>query len=184
MPITVKQIIEQAAGMLGMSHVTFSGSQVISSFDPVVVQFVSCVNAVLEEIATEYVPCVKEEVITVTDRKAEYTSFSQNVFDIIKITADRQVIDFEMFPSYLEVGTERPEVTVRYKYIPAKVNINSTVANAKLSARVIALGTAAEFALIDGRYAESVNLDKQYMYALMAAARKSKEVRIKGRRWG
>lgn len=180
---TVKSIIESAAAMLDMKEVTFSGSQVISNYDPTVIALVKCLNNVIEEIATEYIPFEAVESVTLSDGKFEYSTLANQVFQIVKIESDGSECDFVCYPTFAEVDTKCHEVKVRYYYIPAKVTVTGNVNYPKLSARLLALGVASDYALTVGRYEESINYDKQYMYALQSAQRKRKAVTIKARRW-
>jgi len=180
---TVKSIIETAAAMLDMKEISFSGSQVISNYDPTVIALVKCLNNVIEEIATEYVPFEAVEEVTLNNGKFNYASLQNQVFQIVKIEDDGSPCEFICYPTFAEVDTKRTKVKVRYYYIPAKVSVTGTVNYPKLSARLLSLGVASDYALTVGRYEESVNYDKQYMYALQSAQRTRKPIRIKARRW-
>ncbi len=180
---TVKSIIEKAAAMLDMKEITFSGSQVVSNYDPTVVALVECLNNVIEEIATEYIHFEATEEITLSNGKFDYASLQKQVFQIIKIEEDGAPCEFMCYPTFAEVETKCPKIKVRYYYIPDKVTITGSVNYPKLNARLLSLGVASDYALIVGRYEESINYDKQYMYALQSAQRTRKSIAVKARRW-
>jgi len=180
---TVKKILETAAALLDMSEVTFTGSNVISNYDPTVLALVQCLNNVLEEIATEYIPFVKTETVALTDGRAEYTAFDNQVAEIIKVNTMGRTCKFLCYPSYVEVDTKESSADITYHYLPDPVTVTGSVGYLKLTPRLLALGLAADYALVVGRYEESVQFDKQYMYALQAAQRKGKEIIIPARRW-
>ncbi|MBQ9104422.1 MAG: hypothetical protein IJY57_05015 [Clostridia bacterium] len=139
-------------------------------------------NLVIGELASSYIPMVKREKVIPTDSKVYYGSLTETAVEILAVeneSGKSAVYDFS--PEYLKTGVS-PAVIV-YKYLPANYDLNDTVGfDAKVSARILAYGVAAEITLIERNFDESVNWRKRYTNAVSLLTEPKSFVMAK-RRW-
>lgn len=116
-----------------------------------------CANLVINELATTYLPLVKEEQMMAQNGKIRYDELSERATEIVEIVDEYgNKVNFKVFAEYVEVY--KTKLTVKYKYIPSNLDLNDDVGyeETKVPIRVLAYATASEFCLIEKGYQESL----------------------------
>jgi len=145
---------------------------------------VRCANLVLKEVACDYIPLLHKQTITTQDGKIPYTAFEKMLLEV-KSIKDKNGNDVRFFslPNHIEIQEGCFEVS--YSFIPDDKKFFDEVdfSGTKVSDRVFAYGTVAEYCLICGMYDEALLWERRYKDALCIAARKRTEVVMPRRRW-
>ncbi len=142
-----------------------------------------CFNIVENELALDYIPLVKEEILPIVDGKIPYTQFSSDLVRILKVEEEsgRQK-PYKIFATYLQVEGERAKVT--YAYTPSKKTLDDESSfEHTVSARLLAYGMAAEYSMAVGLYEEAAYWDKKYKEAIEATRKLAKGCKMPSRRW-
>lgn len=145
----------------------------------------SCIDVVINEIASEYFPIKKIEKATATAKRIEYEALSEYVLDIRYVKRNGRKVNYEMYPSYIEVD-EDGEYEVCYEYTPKSYNgnINEEIkAYGRITPRVVAIGAVAEYCLAFDRFDEAITYDKMFKDALVGVAKSKGKLKVKARRW-
>ena len=142
-----------------------------------------CANLVVEEVAAEYLPLKATELLSSDDGNIEYSVFSRRPIEIYSVRKKGSKCRYKMYPTKLI--TEAGEVEVCFSYVPQSVGIDEELdfAEGKLTPRVLAYGTAAEYCLVNCLHEEAWVWDKRYKDSLFGALRAGRAVRIPARRW-
>lgn len=144
-----------------------------------------CLNLVLSEIATDYIPLLKTETVSSTDGKILLSSLSKDVLDIVKVENKFMLSEpYKLFPGSIE--TIPGEVKITYSYEPAKLeSLTSEIENfsGKLTDRLVAYGVAMEYCFICGLHDDASIWEKRFKDGLLIAARKKSAIRLPKRRW-
>ena len=143
---------------------------------------IRCANLSLAEIATDYVPLVVTEMVTVADGFLSFSNLSKNILDVVRITCKGMEIKFKFRPNGLVLPSGRYQI--EYRYLPNATNFEDEIEYkiALISARIVAYGAIAEYFIISGLQDEAVLWDGRYRMALLNASTKT-EKKIKRRRW-
>ena len=176
----INNVLEKVASLLDLPDDVVSEE---SSDEKCLNQLVLAFNNVLCEVAEEYLPFYKTEKLVSFGGKIAYADFSERVYKIKGVSdqTDKKV-KFKQKAEYLEV-VEDGEYEITYTYLPKEVEFGGTVDTPiNLSERTMAYGVAGEFALITGRYDDSVNYDGRFSGAISASRRGVKERRLPYRR--
>ncbi len=178
MPITVKEVVEAAARLVG------STANLEDESSEEVLLLVRCFNFVENEVALDYFPLKRTEEVAVSD-KMEYAALSSAPVHILRVTDPYGcALAFEAFPAYLDLKGYAGSANVTYAYAPAakRLGENSDFAGA-VSARLLAYGTATEYLLACGRLAEATVYDEKYREAIRAAGQTRRPLAMRSRRW-
>lgn len=180
----VKEVIALAAANLGREDL----AQAVDTYTQPTGELLSllrCYNLVENEVALDYFPLRKEEVLAVADGCISYRAFSSAPVDIIKITCGgEEGIAFELFPDHLKIAGEYAQVRVLYAYAPDEKQWSDDGAfTDRISARLLSYGVTCEFCLSRGQFTEASIWQKRYQDALRAASMTARKRAIRSRRW-
>lgn len=178
MPITVKDIVKTAVGLVGSTADTEDSSS------EEILLFVRCFNLVENEVALDYIPLKKTETCE-AEGCVLYTALGSTPLHILGVTdAGGRVLHFHTLPDCIDLEGYKGKVNVFYAYAPAlKTYEEATDFEGAVSARLLAFGTAAEYLLACGKYAEASVFDGKYRDALNAAAQPRRRLSVRARRW-
>ena len=144
-----------------------------------------CLNLVINEIATDYIPLLFEETLIPTGGHVLFNSLTKNPIDIIRVEDRFGIrVNHKLFPDYLE--TIDGEVKILYSYEPEQITALSQALenfSQKVGERVIAYGVAMEYCFICGLHDDASIWEKRFKDALLIAARKKSEIKLPKRRW-
>ena len=142
-----------------------------------------CFNLVENELALDYIPLVKQETLTLTDKKIYYEAFDSDVVRIIKGADEHGAsLPYKLFAAYMEVDAEKAVVTYAYTPTPKTMTEESDF-QAFVSERLFSYGMAAEYCMATGLYEEAVVWDKKYKEGIEGARQLARGGKMASRRW-
>ena len=140
-----------------------------------------CYNMTENEVALDYLPLRREEEL-ISDGRIEYGAFSKPPVEIFAVRGERgEKLPFRTDEEGVRVRAGRTAVSYSYRPAVKKAGDRAEL-NRKGDGRLLALGTACEFALLNGMTEEAALLDRKYRDALACACRE-RGGRLKMRRW-
>ena len=182
MATTVKEILCTAAELIGRGDLAREAEKGSSSSEELSL-LLRCYNLVENEVALDYFPLKKQETVNTRTGKIYYTELSQTPVSVIKAEMKGGEIGFKLYPDYIEVSVSG-DVAVTYVYAPAAKQLaGNAECDARVAARVLAYGAAAEFLVGCGRFTEAAVFDKKYRDALRAAGSVRRTLSVHARRW-
>lgn len=188
--MTVKEIIKNVCIYLGKEELLNSsffetdGKELSKEQTKDINKMVECINYIMEELATEYLPLVKTKQIKMTSGAIDLKDIDENLMEIISVkslsgrTLRYTITDNKM----ICLATK---VEINYKVYPEKLDINSTIENfgGRVSARIISYGVASEYCFLEMLYDDATLWESRYKNALLIASRKKGEIKLKKRGW-
>lgn len=183
--MTVKECVELAAVQLGIAdeiQAHFDGKGTAEGAKKAAL-LVTCFNIVENELALDYFPLLAEDVLTTDGGVVAFSALQNAAVRVTKVTDEwGNSTAFQLFPNYLK--TQPGKVCVRYTYTPEKKTADdASDFCTSVSARLIAYGMAAEYAMSTGLFEDAAVWDKKYKDGIQAAYRLQKCERIRSRRW-
>ncbi len=188
--MTAKQVINLAATFLGLddflecSYFTDSDDDMSENHISILKQMTRCLNLVVEEVATEYLPIYAFKKISLQDGKYAVLDVDSNISSITKITnASGKVVLFKILEG--NIVCDCNDVMVWYKKTPAKTTENGNVETFSnlMPERVLAYGVAMEYSFLTNSYDDATIWETRFKQSLLNIARKKKEIKLKERKW-
>lgn len=140
-----------------------------------------CYNLAENEIALDYLPLKRTEAF-VSDGEIAFDRFALPPLEVFAVRGERgERLAFSQTETALRVRAG--SVTVTYSYRPnVKTEQDEPSVDGRAGERVLALGTACEYALMSGSTETAELLDRRYRDALACACRE-RGGKMKMRRW-
>lgn len=177
----IKDIINAAAKLLNLScaEAEREGDNVVcpseSAGEPEVSErekelLLKCVDFIIDEVARDYFPLLKEEKMTAVNGKLFFADFSREPTAVASVFKDGRRLNFARLYDGLKLP-ESGEVTVKYTFKPFKATLDGETewADSCVSERILAYGTAAEYCIAAGFDSDAEMWDKRYRDALERA---------------
>ncbi|HEY8419524.1 MAG TPA: hypothetical protein VIL03_03730 [Clostridia bacterium] len=146
----------------------------------------TCVNLIINEIASDYVPLSTVEEVLVKNSKIPYVNLSKTALNIKSVKDSYgQKRYFKIYPSYIYTDCEGV-CRVEYTYLPAYVeNLDEQTEyqNSKITARIISYGAAREYCLIMSMYEDAQSWDARFKESLASACRQNNYLTLPNRLW-
>lgn len=172
----VIDVIKTAAAYLELPDEVFGGVVSEGMRNADLDKLIRCFNSVVSEIAEEYAPFVKEENVVTLSGVIPYALFSERICKLEYLKQNGVKVRFKCLPGHVKPETEGT-FEARYRYLPPALDIDGEIdMPLNISDRIVALGVAAEYALIVERYEESVKFGEKYMEAMKHAVRCGREI--------
>lgn len=152
-------------------------------------RLVSCANLVFAEVSSVYFPLVaKMRLVCGEGGVLPYSAFEKPPAEVLRASlAAGGRVRYRYRPDHIELvgcgGGEAVDVVYSYKCPAGSLNTDIPVGSPRLSERIVAYGTAAEFCLLVGRHDDAVIWDKRYKDALFSATCTRGETHLPQRRW-
>ncbi len=181
--MTVKKVLLYAAELAGRSDL---GEKLeAGEKDGELDLLLKCYNLVENEVALDYFPLKKRELFVPESGKILFARFAEAPVEVLSVRdCAGGTLEFEVFPEAISLLSAREEVAVTYAYAPKEKQADGVSEYAgKVSFRLLAFGTATEFLLAHGLYAEAAASEKRYREALRAANCVRRRLSIRARRW-
>ena len=188
----IKDIVKKTAVLLDredvISFIEKGYADSYGSTQKDVAAFVTAVNFVINELATEYLPVEKWERKGTTGNKLYFSSLNYTVAEIKKVTDENgNELTFKVFPEY--ITADSATVDVLYVALPSNADLDENVIydEKDIPLRIIAYGTAREICIMQGRFDEANEWEAKFEKGLSALVKpisvlnKLKNVMIKGR---
>lgn len=183
--MTVKKIMALAAELCGRRDLSdfLNGisAENLAEQERDAKTLLQCYNLTENELALDYLPLRRTQEF-VSEGELSYAEFEKPPVEILSVRdASGKKHSFELDADGVKVPAGA--LAVEYSYRPAvKTGEEEAEFNCKGDGRLLALGTACEFALFSGMMEEASLLDKRYRDALACACRE-RGGRLKMRRW-
>ncbi|HIY96493.1 MAG TPA: hypothetical protein H9729_02280 [Candidatus Borkfalkia excrementigallinarum] len=181
----VKQIMADAARLCGRQDIAEflerGQTENLSAAQREEETLLRCYNLAENEIALDYLPLEHTEVLG-SDGFVAYAAFAFPPVEIVRACgAGGERLPFTVAEKGIRV--REGKVAVTYSYRPrVKTAADEPETNSRAGARVLALGTACEYALMSGMLESAELLDRRYRDAIACACRE-RGGRLKMRRW-
>lgn len=147
--------------------------------DKTVEKLVACANSVIDEIACEYVPLTEKGTLVSTDGFAPLSDGKS----VVSLRKSGARVGFTTASGGVYVPDGEYEAVFAVRPPKVSVNGNVTVGSALVSERIIALGTAAEYFLLQGNYGEAQIWSERFNEAMENVRIKRITKRMPKRRW-
>lgn len=142
---------------------------------------VNCFNLVYDEIATDYIPCLKTQTFLTTSSKIALSEFQSNFIDILSIKdVNGMNLKYKIVDNYVVVNAN--EVTITYSTHPTKLNVNQSFTSL-IPERVFAYGIAREYYFIKTLFDDASVWENRFKDSLQVLSKKKTEVVMPSRRW-
>ena len=189
--MTVKEVVTLAAGCLGredlIAAIAKTASTLTSDEKLELDSLLRCYNFVENEVALDYCPLTNEETVSIFDDTISYSNLKRKPVNIRKVVCGGTVQRFKIYPTCIGLPDGYAgKASVQYDYAPnEKKSLESTCEFSEntLSARLLALGVAAQYCLVNGETGRAAVWDKKFRDALRAKNLLRKTVMIRSRRW-
>lgn len=141
-----------------------------------------CFNLVNQEIASDYLPFLKEESVD-AQNVLNYSSLTEDVINIYQVKNRFGLpMRFKNYPNYIEFSGTAKKVV--YSFLPEDLNLGDNISfYCGLSARVYAYGVASEFLLLQGLSADAGIWEERFKESLFVLSRRRGEHRLPKRRF-
>ncbi len=179
----VKEVIMLAAANLGREDLVQSASALTHPMGELA-SLLRCYNLVENEIALEYLPLKREDVVHTQTCRLSFLSLSYAPVELISVKDDGgNDLPYTCYPDGI-VLNRACVAHVYYSYSPAEKKWSDEGSfSGKVSARLLALGVTCEFCLSRGQFSEAAVWQKRYQEALRAAAFRRRKRVMRSRRW-
>lgn len=182
----VKEIIITALNYIDRGDISAAlegGSALSEEQSSVVKTMLFCCNAVENELARHYFPLENTEELISTAGNYAYTAFEYNPVQIIEVTQNGKPVAYTVNPSGLR--TDCRKITVRYKYVPSKKDIDGDSAfdGMRVDEALVAAGAASEYCLLNGEISLAQLWESKYRIRIDRAMKNFTGLNIPPRRW-
>ena len=145
----------------------------------------SCLNLVINQVATEYINLKNKIKISSISGKIYYSALSSNVVvDVLTVTKNGSPVRFEVCADHIK--TVSGDLEVEFVYQPSScssVLSNIDFENFKINERVLSYGVVAEYCFLNGNYDDAAIWDNRFKNSLSNLNRARREIKIKQRLW-
>lgn len=182
----VKDVIIKACDFIDnaeLSNALKSNSSTLTSeMQETLTKLVKCFNLVRNEIASEYIPIVKEEVVLPKQNKIKFNVLSSTLIEIIFIK-DKfgNKISYKLNDDGIYLDNS-DEVTIKYNSVPNDLTEVGEFSST-LPERVYAYGVVKEYYFLQTLYEDAEIWDERFKSSLQILERKKSETIIPRRRW-
>lgn len=184
----VKEILKMSAEMAGEAQTALyferKGVDDLALCEENAHLLLRCYNLITEELALEYLPLKKEEILTAKDGKIEFSRFTFKPLRILGVhTKNGQKVPYRLVNDYLELPNGEFKVEYNYRVEPSdeddEVLYNDTV----IGAYALAYGILSQYLLEKGRVSESNIYQEKYLSAIKARIAEKRKLKLPARRW-
>lgn len=120
-----------------------------------------CYNAVEDELARKYIPLIAREQMHSENGKFRYFDLPLSPIKIRKVTVNGKSVKFDALTGYMTVNAK--DIVVEYEYAPPRKGIDEfSDYDGEVGEYLLALGIAAEYALINGEGEMADRWEKKY----------------------
>ncbi len=181
----IKDILKACALQLGKESVLtyLNGDQTNLATLVTINNMTSLLNLVISELASTYVPMIKQEAVDVKEQKIYYTDLSERALSVLSVKdSSGKELRYKIFPEYIYLSAST--AVVEYEFSPPNYDLIDSVKFSKpeVDERVLSYGLNAEVCISEGRFEEAITWHRRYVDALATICR-PKNAKIKQRRW-
>lgn len=148
-------------------------------------KMLNCINLIVDEIASDYLPITKEKEITLTNGEIDVFEIDKDIHEIISI---KNKFGKSLKYKYLnnKIICLASKVVVCYTVHPKKVveiDDEAECFGGRLGERVLAYGVASEYCFLEMLYDDATIWESRFKNSLLIACRKKGEIKLKKRGW-
>ena len=186
----VKEILKNVCVYLGKEELLQSaffedgGSELTELQSQELNKMLKCLNLVTNEIATDYLPIIKQKEVTLTGGEINVFDIDENIHEIKSI---KNKFGKNLRYKYLagKIICLATNVVVEYSIHPEEMELDGEAESfgGRLSARVLAYGVASECCYLDMIYDDASVWENRFKNALFVNSRKKGEITLKKRGW-
>jgi hypothetical protein len=185
--MTVKEVIKITATMIGREDVVDYLDGVkdgdLTETEKTVEIMVRLVNLVINELACSFIPMKTIEQTLNSGGKVYYRTLKYNPLEIKGVfNSAGEKVGFSVEHTFVKIDI--PNALIEYSYFPPKYSLDDEIGYSEkdVSARVLAYGLSAEYAITQGCFKDAVMWHKRYADGV-ALLCEPKNSRIKERVW-
>lgn len=142
---------------------------------------VKCFNLVNSEIASDYIPILKNEVIKTKEFKVNFSELSFSPCQIISVKdKNGRKVRFKVFDNYLIAFAN--VINITYTTLPEEMTLTSEITST-LPERVYAYGIAREYYFLQTLFDDADIWEDRFKNSLQVFQRKKSDVVMPKRRW-
>ncbi|MCQ2387234.1 MAG: hypothetical protein MJ066_02160 [Clostridia bacterium] len=147
-----------------------------------VIDILKMTSFVISEIASSYIPMVKEDVISVPNTEVSFAHLSEKIVKIIDVQKGGESIKYKAEVDRIKASRKIDKII--YQFMPGDYKINQKVNGftSTLFDSDIAMGVLAEYYLKIGKFDEASLFRNRFLYVL-ERAKKLNSTRIGDRAW-
>ncbi len=180
----IKEVVLLAAELLGieLSEEDFK-EELLQGEAATLLQ---CYHLIENEVALDYFPLKRTDVLGVKEGKTAYTEFPCAPVAVCSVRDKETGAKVRYTVGYDGLRFREPvkSVEIEYTYAPEKRGIgDETAFGENISPRLLAFGIASEYCLIAHRYADGKMWGERYRDALRAAGILRRALSVRSRRW-
>lgn len=181
--MTVKEILgaclEKSAKSNFISNATYTSEQ-----QAIIDRLLSALNTVYREIATEYLPMLTDEEVTLENGKINPSDLSHPALYPVKILdADGIKHAMKCYPAEIRSDFSG-EAVLTYAYLPDALALSDSVGDMRLTVNILSDGVLSEFYFTDRVFDLASAYGDKFRTALSVLKLKGREIKIKAGRWG
>ncbi|MBO5884350.1 MAG: hypothetical protein J6Q51_00975 [Clostridia bacterium] len=188
--MTTKQVLENVAVFLGKeelldcAYFTNTNEEIPEDIQKDLNLMLRCLNFIVNEIATDYLPVLKQKSVMFVDNCLDIKEVDTNIYKIIKIeNKNGEVVKFNYTNGCIK--SKVTEAIITYSSFPEKADLNGEVENFNnmMTDRVLAYGTAMEYSFVNSLYDDATVWESRYKNALLVLSQKKHNLIMPKRRW-
>ncbi len=181
----VRNVISLAAANLGREDLVAQAENCAAEPAGELASLLRCYNLVENEIALDYFPLKREDILGAEEGEIPFSRFSRCPVEVLGVWENGGApLSFETSVSALFVQKNDGRIKVSYTYSPKEKEWGDDwEVGEKISARLLSFGICCEFCLTGGQYGEAAMWEKKFRDALRAANTLHKRLSVRSRRW-
>lgn len=167
----MKDFVKEISYLLEMDEIYNTDLDNIQANSPSAIRLVEnlarCINMTIGEIASYYVPIVRQREYRDCDGKIANGSINPTLIEIVKIVdKNGEVLEYEQYPKYIKVNAK--DFNVHFTAIPRPYKLDEEVeyVDSQLPRAVIYQGAISEFLLAQGDFEQAVLWRERYIESL------------------
>lgn len=180
--MTVKEILITACNMMQESLLAEKiekESELTEEENVLVEELLRAFNFVQNEIATEFIPLIKDEKIESQHGEFPLSLLSEKIAYVISLKDEEAHVKYRIYGDKLMFDGK---VTLTYCYCPKKSSLDEEC-EMILPERVLAYGVLREYFLLQGLASEASMFEEKFKNSLKNFSRKKSEIVMPKRAW-
>ena len=143
-----------------------------------------CLNDITGEIATNYLPILKQKEVSLSSGEIDVFSIDENILSIVKVkSVYGNVIPYKYYENKLQCFLNK--AVIEYKVHPTMLTLSGSAETfgGRITLNALAWGTLSEYYFKAGMYDDALMWENRFKNALMFLCNGKSEIIIKKRRW-
>lgn len=188
--MTTKQVLKQVATFLGKEELLmcpyFTGEEkeLTEEQSKELDLMLRCLNLIVSEISTDYLPIYKEKEVCFVDRSLNLDSLDSNIFQVVSLKDEYSTnIRFKIIGN--ELKADATNATIKFTAFAKDCTLDGEIDefSVKIPDRVFAYGTAMEYSFISSLFDDAEIWESRYKNALLMLSHKKHNLVMPKRRW-